>query len=507
MRDGGRRRVCVIGAGISGLVTAKVLSEDGFDVVVFEKEPTFGGVWAASRTYPGLRTNNPRDTYVFSDHPHSSTTEDFPTAAQMRAYLQCYADRFDITPRVCTGTEVVQVESACGDDGTITGWRVTVRSADEPARVEDFDFVVVCNGVFCEPRMPALDGETRFAGRILHSSQCADLALVRGKRIIVVGGSKSAADCATWAAREGQSCMLVFRQPYWMFPRYFFGAINIQWFMFSRFSQSLLKYYRQSRPEVLLHGPLRPLVRLWWWAFSTLLRCQLRIPPPLLPEAPLPRTIETSGIGADVYRLIRQGRIQTRNTTLRRFPGGKAVEVESGEILEADLVIFATGYRQTVSFLEEDVRGQIEREQGFHLYRLILPPAIPRLGFVGYNSSTACSLTSEIAAHWLSQCFRGELSLPSLRDMEEDIACFRQWAADTMPSRSGGFFLGPHVIHYVDDLMRDMRLPPRRAHNFVAEYLLPVWPSRYRTVAEERRHTRPAQPVAANALRRKRPSA
>jgi dimethylaniline monooxygenase (N-oxide forming) len=57
-----QKRVAVIGAGIGGLVTAKVLRDDAFDVVVFEQEPTIGGVWAATRTYPGLRANNSRDT-------------------------------------------------------------------------------------------------------------------------------------------------------------------------------------------------------------------------------------------------------------------------------------------------------------------------------------------------------------------------------------------------------------------------------------------------------------
>src|SRR5437899_5513417 len=88
VRGASQRRVCVIGAGISGLVTAKVLAGDGFEVVVFEKEPTLGGVWAASRTYPGLRTNNPRDTYAFSDHPFPPDAADFPSAAEMWAYLQ-----------------------------------------------------------------------------------------------------------------------------------------------------------------------------------------------------------------------------------------------------------------------------------------------------------------------------------------------------------------------------------------------------------------------------------
>jgi cation diffusion facilitator CzcD-associated flavoprotein CzcO len=44
-----RKRVVVIGAGIAGLVTAKVLRDHGFDVTVFEKEPAIGGVWAESR--------------------------------------------------------------------------------------------------------------------------------------------------------------------------------------------------------------------------------------------------------------------------------------------------------------------------------------------------------------------------------------------------------------------------------------------------------------------------
>src|SRR5438552_3367628 len=91
VRGASQRRVCVIGAGISGLVTAKVLVGDGFDVAVFEKEPTLGGVWAASRTYPGLRTNNPRDTYAFSDHPLPRAAGDFPSAAEMRNYLQSFA--------------------------------------------------------------------------------------------------------------------------------------------------------------------------------------------------------------------------------------------------------------------------------------------------------------------------------------------------------------------------------------------------------------------------------
>ena len=64
-----------------------------------------------------------------------------------------------------------------------------------------------------------------------------------------------------------------------------------------------------------------------------------------------------------------------------------------------------------------------------------------------------------------------------------------------MPSKTAGYFIGAHVLHYVDDLLRDMGLTTIRSRHFVAENLLPNWPSRYRTVGEERRRARSGEPL------------
>ncbi|MGY2063675.1 FAD-dependent oxidoreductase, partial [Nocardia gipuzkoensis] len=112
-------RVVVIGAGIAGLVAARVLRDDGFDVTVFEKESAAGGVWIESRTYPGLRTNNSRATYAFSDHPYDRSAEEFPTAGQVREYLRSYAARFELVPLIRLSTEVVRI-ARCA-----TGFEVT----------------------------------------------------------------------------------------------------------------------------------------------------------------------------------------------------------------------------------------------------------------------------------------------------------------------------------------------------------------------------------------------
>ena len=100
MESVSRNRVCIVGAGVAGLATAKVLLADDFEVVLFEKERTLGGVWCESRTYPSLRTNNPRETYHFSDHPYPPSTNDYPTAEQVRDYLHSYAERFGVADHI-----------------------------------------------------------------------------------------------------------------------------------------------------------------------------------------------------------------------------------------------------------------------------------------------------------------------------------------------------------------------------------------------------------------------
>jgi dimethylaniline monooxygenase (N-oxide forming) len=102
-------------------------------------------------------------------------------------------------------------------------------------------------------------------------------------------------------------------------------------------------------------------------------------------------------------------------------------------------------------------------------------------------------LTSEVGAHWLSQCFRGELNLPIMADMEREIARVLEWANEVFPARSQGYFVGPYLAHYLDDLLRDMRLPRRRTANLFSEYFAPLWPHRYQNLADQRRRARAQQ--------------
>lgn len=476
---GERKRVVVIGAGIAGLVTAKVLRDDGFDVTAFDKEPTIGGVWAESRTYPGLRTNNSRDTYAFSDHPYDRSADLFPTADEVRRYLASYVARFGLAPLIRLSTEVVKV-SRHG-----VGFEVVVQGP-EPASVQ-CDFVVICAGTFSEPHVPEIPDIERFPGTVIHSSQATDPALLVGKRVVVVGAGKSALDCATWAAESAQHCTLVFRTPHWMAPRVLPGGIPIDRLVLSRLPELFFRYHHLTGVERFLHGRGRTVTQLFWWVTGLVFRMLLRMPAVMVPDQPLPLGIENLGVAPEFYALAHRDRLDLRRDEIAAPGEGAEVMLASGNRVAADVVIFATGWRQTLPFLASELTSVVLQDGHFQLYRHILPPTEKRLGFVGYASSTACQLTSEISAHWLSQTFRGELSLPSVDVMNAEIHRVHTWLADVFPARPHGYYLGPFLMHHIDDLLNDMDVPIRRTRNVFSEYLGPLSPARYCDIVQQRR--------------------
>lgn len=494
MADEEKNTVCVIGAGVSGLVMAKVLQRDGFDVTVFEKEPTIGGVWAPSRAYAGLRTNNPQKHYAFSDFPYSERSDEFPTAGQVSKYLTAYADHFGLEPHLNCSTEVLSVgRRTAKDDGSHPGFQVTVRPVEGSAgaKTHAFDFVVVCNGVFSEPHVPHIENHERFGGSLIHSSQMVDRTMLTGKDVVVVGAGKSALDCASVAAEEAASSTLVFRRPHWMLPRYFPGDTRVDEIFFTRFSEKILPaYYRVSRLETAIRTVAAPVLWLWRRGMSWFVSRVTGMPPKMVPKRPVTSGAENLGIGTRFYETLRDGLARARRSEIQSVSGRNTLLLDTGEEIEADLVIFATGWQQNVSVLDSELREHVQRRGTFHLYRHILPPRERRLGFVGYASAGNNALTSEIGAHWLSECFLQELRLPDTATMEEEITRLHEWAAEVYPKRKEGYFVGGHVASYVDELMRDMELPTWRTDHFCSEYFDPLFAERYDGLGEHRRRAR-----------------
>ena len=477
-------KVCVIGAGIAGLVTAKVLSADGFNVTVLEKESALGGTWNADRTYPGLRANNSKYTYSYSDFPYPKDAAVHPYAEQIRGYLESYANHFEIRQKIRFDTRVVHIERATDPK------KLIVDSESPSGKVrEEYDFVAVCNGVFHKPNVPEIDGMAQFEGKIVPACHVTQSTYDECRYPIIAGGGKTALDCATWAAKLNLQPQLIMRHPHWMTPRYLLGFIPADFLVVSKLSGSLLRYHRFRRWEKFLHTTGAPFVRVWWSAFSKLFSKLTKMPKKMIPP-PLPTELERVGVGAEFFTQLSDNKATVTIGEIGRFHRDH-VELLDGTTMPADLVIFATGWKQSIDFIDPTLRDEIVDHSGrFHLYRQILPTTIPNLGFIGYASSFAAQMTAEVGAHWLSQCFLGAIDLPSPQAMEDEINQVHQWAQEVMPSRREGYFVGAYMTNYVEDLLEDMKVPTNRTKNFVSEFLGPCLASRFATLTEERRAVR-----------------
>lgn len=438
--------------------------------------------------YPGLRTNNSKETYAFSDFSYPVGADMFPYAEEVRSYLESYADHFDVRSKIQFNQEVVAVNRA-SDDNRLA---VTCRSSTNEETTGEFDFVAVCNGVLHIASLPAIAGMDEFAGRILHSSEVTASTYQTGDNVIVVGGGKSAFDCATWAAKSDVSPTLVYRRPQWMAPRFLPGGrIPGDLLLISRLMALFLRYYHSNSIERFLHGIGKPIVRLWWGLFAFAWPKDLKMPPGFKPAERLPAGLEKIGVGGDFYAAVNDGTAAAIYSSIERFTRD-GVELAEGRTLPADVVVFATGWKQDISFLGEELRGEIAGAGYFRLFRQILAPTVPNIGFVGYASSFACQLTAEIGAHWLSEHFHGTLRLPPLDEMNEEINRAHKWADEYLPNRGAEGFVGPYVCHYVDDLVSDIGLTTRRLDGFFAEYLTAFRASRFAGLGEERRRKRTA---------------
>jgi Flavin-binding monooxygenase-like len=476
-------RVGIVGAGVAGLATAKVLKEAGHEVVVYDKAPDVGGVWSRSRRYPGLTTQSPKAQYSLSDFPMPGDYPEWPTGAQVQAYLAAYADHVGLDPALRLSTEVTSAVPAPGG-----GWTITAAGADEHV-----DKLVVANGVFCEPAVPRYPGEAEFTaagGAILPGTELHDKQQAQGKHVLVVGYGKSACDITVPISEAAASTDVIARHLLWKVPRRIGGFVNFKMLLLTRMGEALFKYLHPRGVEKFLHGPGNGMRGQMINSVGSASVRQfglkrLGLVPPGQMEDIVRGAIGLATEG--FFEGVAAGRIAVHpNRTIARLlaDGGEpAAELDDGTRLPADLIVCATGFTQGVPFLPADVAAQVRDERGnFMLYRQIRPVNAPDLYFNGYNSSFFSPLNAEMAAVWIAADLAGAVALPEPAQMRQQVVdqlAFMDVATDTHHCCGGKII--PFSLHNVDEVLGDLRVnisPAVRAWH----WLMPVDPAAYRHI-------------------------
>ena len=473
------KRVCIIGAGIAGLVTSKTMRADGLDVTVYEHDAEIGGVWASTRTYPGLKANNSKLSFGFSDFDYPEDCPLVPRAEHVRAFLNSYADHFDLRPMIRLEHEVMSAKRRDGQ------WHVTTNHKGQE-NTETFDFLAVCNGVFHDAHIPDLTGRESFQGRVLHSNEVTAESYGPEDKVVVVGAAKSAMDCAAEAARRGVHPTMLYRKAHWMLPRSGPDGRPGELLLFTRAMGSTMDYHTNRDAAWFFKSLGKPLLS-WWWAMNKKKWIEaLDYPEEFIPQNDPPKGMEKIGIGGEFFKLLKDGKA----SAVKGQPSGfsaTGLELANGGSLDADVIIFATGWRQTFPFLEQELLDAISPDGWSRLYRHILPPVEPSLGFIGHAASYANQFTAELSAHWLSEVFLGGVDLPSEADMQTHVDHVHTWSDRLYPNRGPEHFIGGFVVHHVLDLIEDMGCLVNRMSNAKEDIWSPFLPRRFEGLSDERR--------------------
>lgn len=318
-------RVCVIGAGPSGITAAKNLLQVGVTPVVYERQGEIGGNWvysprlSHSSVYETTHIITSKTLSAYEGFPMPDDYPDYPSHRQVLAYFQSYARHFGVDKCIRFNTEVTRAEKQ--PDQT---WRLTLSDGT----VETFDYLMVANGHHWDPRYPSYPGT--FSGTFMHSHEYKSAAPFRDQRVLVIGGGNSACDIAVETGRISAFTAISMRRGYYISPKIVMGypadvlASKFNWLPHSLYLHLLRLALWLQIGDNTLYGLQKPK--------EGILKVHLVMNSELL------------------YNL-RHGRVKPR-PDIRCFDG-QTVEFVDGRREDYDVVIAATGFRISFPFFDQ----------------------------------------------------------------------------------------------------------------------------------------------------------
>ncbi|MGE2734516.1 flavin-containing monooxygenase [Mycolicibacterium vaccae] len=432
-------KVAVIGAGISGLTSGKMLKDYGVDYTTFESSDRIGGNWAFgnpnghSSAYRSLHIDTSKDRLSFKDFPMPEHYPSFPHHSEVKSYLDDYASVFGLVDQIEFGNGVVRAVRTAGQ-----GWRLT----DQAGAEREFDLLVVANGHHWDPRLPDFPGT--FTNRSMHSHDYIDPSTpldLRDKRILVVGIGNSAADITVELSSKalGNKVTLSTRSSAWIVPKYIAGRPGDT-------------FWRTSP-----HLPLK-------WQ-----RKAVQLVAPMLGTDPT-----MYGLPPADHKLFEAHPTQSVELPLRLGSGdvvpkpnvarldGDTVHFVDGTSDVFDVIVYATGYNITFPFFDRQFISAPNNQ--IRLYKRMFKPGVEDLVFIGFAQAVPTLFPFvECQARLLAAYAVGRYALPSVDEMERMIDADQQLHAGHCTDRPRHTQQVDYFVYEHDIRTRELPAGLRRA--------------------------------------------
>jgi len=336
----------IIGAGISGLDAAYYLQQKcGWaDFLILERRAGLGGTWDFFR-YPGIRSDSDMYTFGFSWKIWKSTTP-IATADEILAYLQEAAEEQELTNRIRFNTDI----SSAAWNSAEQRWLLTTQSGKQYSCGVLFG----CTGYYSyeTPYEPGFPGQNRFPGRVVHpqhwNAQCDEES--KDKNVAIIGSGATAVTILPVLAESTKHLTLVQRTPTYIaakpkvdpiarllaawLPESLAVQLN-RWkavLLGALFYQYCTRYPESAKR--LIKGGMYNEVK----SVMSKEEFEKHFSPPYNPW----QQRFCLAPGGDFFEPLRSGRASIVTGTIKSLTE-RGIQMDSGEEVEADLIISATG--------------------------------------------------------------------------------------------------------------------------------------------------------------------
>lgn len=401
--------IVVVGAGISGIAAAYNLQKScpTKSFTIFEGRSNLGGTWDLF-TYPGIRSDSDMHTLGFRFKPwiHDKSIADGPSILE---YLNETVDEYSLRDKIIFNHKVISANWVANE----TLWHLKVLH-DGITTEMTCNFLFACGGYYSyeKPYQPVFEGQDDFSGPIIHPQFWDESLDYSNKKVVVIGSGATAVTLVPALAEKAKHVYMLQRSPTYIAS----SPSEDQWNQaLKKIFSPKLTYFIIRWKNILWQNFAFNLARKYPEMIKTKLLDQVRelLGPDFDVEKHFTPTYNPWDQriclvpDGDLFDSLKIGTSSVKTDLIERFTK-EGILLQSGELLEVDIIVTATGIElNALSNINVAMDGVPVEPNTKLAYKGMMLGGIPNFafsfGYVNASWTLRADLTCEYVCRLLNQ--------------------------------------------------------------------------------------------------------
>ena len=400
--------VLIVGAGLSGVGTASHIRREHphRTIAILERRESLGGTWDLFR-YPGVRSDSDMYSFSYNFRPWQDSKV-LADGSAIRQYIADTAREEGVDRMIHYGLKIVAADWST----EAARWTVTAHhEATGEVTTYTADFLVTCTGYYDHDRgyLPQYPGLESFEGDFVHPQHWPEDLDCTDKRVVVIGSGATAVTLVPALAATAAHVTMLQRSPSYVFS---IPALDKISHVLGRFLPNGWVYESARKRQIFIQSALYKACRRWPRAMRRFLLSQVRrqvgadfdmshFTPTYMPWDERLCAVPDG----DLFKVLKSGQASVVTDRIQAFTS-QGITLESGELLEADVVVSATGLNlQTNGGMNITVDGTPRPLNQCLTYKGVLVEGVPNMAWIFGYTNASWTLKSDIAGAYLCRLF------------------------------------------------------------------------------------------------------